>query len=96
MRQKDLFGNLVPYPEPEVKGKKKRTEVPKVNPLIRYEGPGPDGKRCKHCSFFYRKRFAKTYFKCELRGDTNGPGTDHRANWKACGKFKPKNKNSNE
>ena len=30
---------------------------------------------------------AKTYFKCELRGITNGPGTDHRANWPACGKF---------
>lgn len=60
------------------------------NPCVRLYGPGPAGARCKTCRLFLRKGgYAKTYFKCELRGDTNGPGTDHRANWPACGRYVP-------
>lgn len=55
--------------------------------MLRRHGSGPEGKRCKHCAHIYRKEFAKNYYKCDLRGDTNGPGTDHRVNWPACGKF---------
>lgn len=59
-----------------------------MNPCVRLYGPGPEGVKCKECRLFIRKGgHSKTYFKCELRGDTNGPGTDHRANWPACGRF---------
>lgn len=57
------------------------------NPCRIKFGPGPADKRCKDCAQFIRKRYSKTYFKCALRGDTNGPGTDHRANWLACSKW---------
>lgn len=57
------------------------------NPMIWAYGFGQDGKRCKHCSYLHKKQFAGTYYKCELRGDTNGSGTDHRVNWAACSKF---------
>lgn len=57
------------------------------NPLVVHFGPGPDGARCKTCAHFHVKQYAGTYFKCDLRGDTNGPGTDHRANWPACGRY---------
>lgn len=59
----------------------------KVNPML-VCGKGPEDKRCKHCAHFIVKEFHnKTYFKCEFRGDTNGAGTDHRANWPTCAKF---------
>lgn len=64
-----------------------------VNPLRVLLGPGPDGTKCKHCVHFYRKGgYSKVYYKCELRGDTNGPGTDHKANWPTCVRYK-KNEN---
>jgi hypothetical protein len=58
------------------------------NKLIYYYGKGPENKRCKHCDHCYSKHFAGTYYKCDLRQCTNGPGSDHRANWPTCGKFK--------
>jgi hypothetical protein len=59
-----------------------------ANPCVRVYGPGPDDKRCKDCRLFLRKgQYSNTYFKCLLRGNTNGPGTDHRANWDACKRF---------
>lgn len=59
----------------------------KINPMVRAVGPGPEGMKCKHCRFLYAKEYARTYYKCEWRGDTNGPGTDHKINWPACSKF---------
>ena len=59
-----------------------------ANPCVRLYGPGPENTACKQCRLFLRKEgYSKTYFKCELRGNTNGPGTDHRANWPACARF---------
>jgi hypothetical protein len=58
--------------------------------LIRIYGSGPEGEVCAHCKHFYRKRYANTYFKCALAGDTNGPGTYWRARWRACGHFEPR------
>lgn len=58
-----------------------------INPMVKACGKGPEGKRCKHCKYFYSKTYSKTYFKCSFRGDTNGTGTDHKANWPTCGKF---------
>lgn len=59
----------------------------KINPMVRAQGKGPQEYKCKHCKFLFRKTYSKTYFKCSFRGDTNGPGTDHKANWPTCGKF---------
>ena len=71
----------------EIDTDEERKKHLKINPMTREYGKGPDDKRCKHCHFFYRKQYSKQYFKCEFRGDTNGPGTDHKANWPTCKKF---------
>jgi hypothetical protein len=58
------------------------------NPLLRTFGPGPEGAKCKTCANFALKGgCARTYFKCKLFGNTNGPATDWRANWLACKKW---------
>lgn len=57
------------------------------NPCIRWFGRGPEGKTCAKCARLYRKTYSKTYYKCMERGNTNGPGTDHRCRWKACAKY---------
>jgi hypothetical protein len=58
------------------------------NPCVRAYGRGPEGVSCRYCKHLQRKRCSKkTYLKCELRANTNGPGTDHKAGWNACAKF---------
>lgn len=58
------------------------------NPALAVYGPGPDGATCGTCQHLQRPhRFAKTYRKCALRGDSYGPGTDHYASWPACGRY---------
>lgn len=54
-----------------------------------------EGKQfCSGCEFFIRHKPSKTsYFKCTLTEMTHGAGTDWRANWPACGKFKTKETN---
>jgi hypothetical protein len=79
----DLFGQIV---QPEVKLKNKSGGFI-INPCIAVFGKGPEKTRCKSCVHFIRKQYRGTYFKCKFRGDTNGPGTDHRANWPTCGRF---------
>lgn len=40
---------------------------------------------CGSCANCYTKHFhGKTYVKCALLGNTNGPGTDIRRKWPAC------------
>jgi hypothetical protein len=56
------------------------------NPMVRAFGK-LDGKKCKTCKHLIAKRWDKVYYKCSLRLDTNGPGTDHRVNWTACNKY---------
>jgi len=58
-----------------------------ANPCVRVYGPGPENEICKHCRLLYPHHMAKTYYKCELREFTHGPGTDHRVNWPACARF---------
>ena len=62
---------------------KKKGPGKKSNPMLRI-GDGPEEKWCKTCKHLGIKQFSKNYYKCRYRGDTNGPGTDHRANWPAC------------
>ncbi len=59
----------------------------KSNPCVALYGPGPENTKCKECRLFIRKAKSKVYFKCELRGNTNGAATDHRANWPTCKRF---------
>lgn len=86
----DLFGNEVK----EATTIKNKSGSFNFNPCIPIYGPGPTGTRCKSCKFLVRKQYSKNYYKCELRGDTNGPATDHRVNWPSCGKYE-KEENTN-
>lgn len=63
-------------------------DTSKPNPMIRSVGIGTEGKKCKSCYFLIRKSYAKVYYKCQFRGNTNGTGTDHKVNWPACSKYK--------
>jgi hypothetical protein len=58
------------------------------NPCVKQLGLGPEGKKCKECHHLTALHYANTYYKCDLRQNTNGPSTDHRVNWRACSKFK--------
>jgi len=50
-----------------------------------------DDERCKTCVHFLRSEHCSTtYFKCGKNRITNGPGTDWRANWPACGLWTPR------
>jgi hypothetical protein len=57
------------------------------NPCVRLYGFGPENEICKNCRLLFWHCCSRKYFKCELRGCTHGPATDHRANWPACGRF---------
>jgi len=74
------FGEII---DETLYGPRKRS----VNPVAELYGPGPEGAKCKHCKLLIAKEYARIYFKCKLRNNTNGPTTDHRANWPACGRF---------
>jgi hypothetical protein len=63
--------------------------APEPNPMISKYGRGPDGAKCKNCRLLIAHQFSRTYYKCQLRGDTRGPATDHRMRWDACGRFVP-------
>lgn len=63
------------------------------NPLVTRYGFDPEGHQCKDCAHMYCKIYDKAYWKCELREDTNGPGSDHRKKWPACAKFQAKSEN---
>jgi hypothetical protein len=55
------------------------------NPMRARVGPGPDGVTCKKCVHLARYHYHDYhYIKCELRGVTNGAGTDHRVSHPAC------------
>jgi hypothetical protein len=59
------------------------------NPLIARFGAGPTGKTCATCTHLQAKDYhARRYYKCDLRGNSNGSGTDHRKKWLACGQYK--------
>ena len=83
---KGLFGYEISE-EAKPIGKRLSTAI-RPNPMIAAYGPCKiDGQRCKDCKHLYYRQFARKYFKCDLRGDTRGPGTDHRKHWLACAKF---------
>lgn len=54
------------------------------NPCVRKHGFGPEGVRCVSCSRLSNHVRGRRYYKCELRGVTHSPATDHRVSWDAC------------
>jgi hypothetical protein len=68
------------------------SEIPKIaNPMARKYGLGPEGKQCKTCAHLVCIRPGQNrYYKCEMRGITHGPGTDHRVGWEACVMYREK------
>ena len=90
MKDKNLFGEEFEHKDPsgnQLPNRNKSGGYIK-NPLHTAFGKKED-KKCKHCFHLVRKRYGKTYYKCELRGnvDTHSVKSDHKANWTACGKF---------
>ncbi len=61
-------------------------------PVIALYGPDPMGRTCKLCSHLYARQFSKRYWKCSLRKETRGAGSDHRVNWPACSKYAEESK----
>lgn len=57
------------------------------NPCVATFGKVPAGRTCETCRHLIVKTFDKRYWKCELRGNTDGSATDHRVRWPACGRF---------
>lgn len=58
------------------------------NPMVVLYGKGP-AEKCKSCNNLIRIQPGQNkYYKCELRGITHGPGTDHRVNYRACAMYK--------
>ncbi len=49
-----------------------------------------EGQTCKTCAHLVCKHFNKRYYKCDLTRQTNGPGTDWRVSWDACGLWEPR------
>ena len=57
------------------------------NPCVWMFGKGPKGAKCKTCKHLICKHYSKRYYKCDWRPKSNGPATDHRVRWNACGKY---------
>lgn len=58
------------------------------NPMVVKYGKGPEGEKCKNCEHLYFRQYNRRFYKCRLRGDTHGPGTDHQVGHHACSFFK--------
>lgn len=72
-------------------GKKREPDaINNVNKMIRKHGFSDDKSlTCKTCEHLVRVQGnTKNYLKCELYGITKGEGTDWRAKWSACAKYK--------
>src|SRR5260221_3706400 len=66
------------------------------NPCVTKYGPDPEGRHCWNCVHLLRDDYhSKTYLKCDLRENTRGAGSDHRASWDACARFTPEQEGNN-
>jgi hypothetical protein len=57
------------------------------NPMVVLHGLGPEGAKCGTCKYVWAHRKSRTYWKCEFRKFTRGPGSDHSRRWDACGEY---------
>lgn len=90
---KNLFGEFEEEVKDEVVGIGKNKDGSyKRNPMVEVYGELDGVTRCKGCEFLVRKRFAKTYYKCEKRGNVGKSSAvnDHRIKWLACKFFNKK------
>lgn len=46
-----------------------------------------EGERCGTCAHLYMRQFNHRYYKCSMAKQSNGPDTDWRVSWQACGKW---------
>jgi hypothetical protein len=83
----DLFGEDTPQKEPQRRRKKNKSGSLIFNPCINSYGEGPAGAKCKTCKYLLYKHRTRRYYKCHFRYITSGPGSDHKINWPACGKY---------
>jgi hypothetical protein len=92
----DLFGhNSIPETRKQYLRRKRKEErtsdgAYRNNPMLEIHGETP-GKKCRDCKFLCVREFAKRYYKCEHRGCSASPATDHRVNWPACGLYEYSN-----
>jgi len=49
-----------------------------------------NGRTCGDCAHLVTKVWDKVYYKCGKYSNTNGPGTDWRKKWPACGLWEEK------
>ncbi|MFA5054171.1 MAG: hypothetical protein WC565_08940 [Parcubacteria group bacterium] len=55
---------------------------------VMHESYGRDPEHtCGQCRHLVARRFAKTYYKCDLTRETVSAATDWRTGWQACGRF---------
>ncbi len=88
MKTENLFGEMEEIKQEGVMPNRNKSGGYITNPLLLLHGK-MEGEKCKNCIHLIRKRFANTYYKCELRNNVDkcSPKSDHRVNWDACGKF---------
>lgn len=67
--------------------KKERHRANLIGRMVSLYGPGPSGATCGGCRHLRAKQFSGRYLKCAFGPQSNGPATDWRARWSACGKF---------
>jgi hypothetical protein len=90
MKTIDLFGNEVEIKEHganQIPGRNKSGGFID-NPMHLAYGI-IETERCKTCIHIVAKHYGKVYYKCELRKnvDSCSVKSDHRVNWRACGKY---------
>ena len=74
----DWFNQPIPEPTKPAKGE---------NPCIALYGKGPEDKKCGECALLVGIAHSRTFYKCRLRKNTNGPASDHKRKYPACGRF---------
>lgn len=56
----------------------------KIDAMHSLFGKSP-GKRCKDCPHLFRRTYDRSYYKCEVYGDSCSFATDWAQSWEACG-----------
>lgn len=88
MKQVDIFGNEAEIKEDGIMPGRNKSGGYIENPMHKAHGI-LETERCKDCQHIVRKSYSKVYYKCALRNnvDKQSVFSDHKVNWKACGKF---------
>lgn len=71
----------------KAEARRERHRASLVGRMVTLYGRGPEGATCGQCRHLRAKQYAGRYLKCAFGPQSNGPATDWRARWPACGKF---------